>query len=272
MSSKALEIVKNNMIKKVSKLFENNFYLDENDEEDNYSFNHLIQQYIIFSKITKKYERTYYFTLEMCFEQLYLCVWFKDNHIDQHGSKIHSNYYKHVNDFIEVLDGMVHKQECGMFECNCDYDFTYQNYNDSRQKYYLEYYKKINMDECKLDLDKLKNEKIIDIKMNGLFDLILNLNFDYCINCNKIDSCITEDLCDNCLLKIDENLKEYTEECPICYDDECLKYKTKTPCNHTFHKECLLECRSKRIKEHNNNHNQCPHCRTEIKSEFFFKL
>ena len=281
--SKALQLVQNNITKKINKLIQNNFFMDIEDGDDKFSFNHSIVNYIIFEKNTKKNNYPYYFTLENLCDDLYLCVWFKQSHINRRPNHLYSKYYTYVRELMEEIEEAKHSVECeGNYEdeCNCDVDYQYHNYNNIRQNYSLQYYKKIEIQIKKDDND----DKNYDIKLNGLFEFIINFNFDECINCNKLcdDLCsssvlkktaqVSEDLCDNCLLKIDENHKEHNDECPICYDNECLKFKIKTPCNHIFHKECLLNCRKTRMIEHNKNENECPYCRKGLDCSFFHNL
>jgi hypothetical protein len=132
------------------------------------------------------------------------------------------------------------------------------DYNQIRSNYSLQYFKKINMNTIEFEL----------------FDLISDFKFEECDNCNKLDDELNEGLCDNCLFELDENNKELNEECPICKEDDndCLKFKVKTSCGHIFHKECLKSCRDTRMKERNNNENECPYCRTKLTVGFFHSL
>lgn len=265
--SKALQLVKNNFSKKVMKLIDNDFYLDGVENDDNeFTFNKHINDYILLSKKTKK-DITYYFTLEKFMskqeegeEVMYLCVWFKNDEI-----RYTSNYNINVETLMNLIEDQDHHKNCeGNIDedCRCDYCYEHYNYLYTRQGYSIQYYKRLS----KKDIDiSIKTEKQIDIDMKGLFDFVINFKMDICENCKKleIEDDLSENLCNTCLLKIDENMSEYPDECSICYDNDCLKFKVKTPCNHTFHKECLKKCRETRIKECNSNCNECPYCRTE---------
>lgn len=256
--SKALKLVKNKLINKITDICENDFYLDKDNEDDIFTFNHSFNNYIIFQKYTQKNKLRYYFTLEKICGNLYVCVWFNTVSLSQKPSYLYSNYEILENDFLEEIEMSHHlSTECEdktNGKCSCDYWLKSNDYNDIRQNYSLQYHKEVKLDTSD-DEDKL-------------FDFIYNFNFDECINCEKIDNSLSEGLCDNCLLKIDENMSEYPDECSICYDNDCLKFKVKTPCNHIFHKECLKKCRETRIKECNRNRNECPYCRTENLSFF----
>jgi hypothetical protein len=272
-NSKALQLVKNNMIIKINKLFQNDFYMDKEDEDDKFSFNETINNYIIFEKYTEKYKFPYYFTLEKLCDNLYLCVWFKQIHIGNIQNNLHSKHHIYVRELIEIIEKAEHSEECeGKFEneCNCDVDYEYYNYNHIRQKYSLQYHKKINIYAEPIPKTTADDEKNYDINLNGLFEFVINFNFELCMNCGKIDNELSEGLCDYCLLKIDENNKEYPDECPICYDNDCLKYKVKTPCNHIFHKDCILKHLYKRIEDKSNKYD-CPYCRNDI-GTFLSKL
>lgn len=265
-NSKIMTILNNNITKKVEKIMENKFYLSE---DNIFTFNVDINKYILFEKKVKsKWNVTrYLFTLEKLCEENFICVWFFNN---QHIKNSKYNVYE--KDLMETVERSEHSKECeGNYcdECNCDYDYQYTEYNHRRQNYQLQYYEKIDISE--------KDKK--EAGFPQLFEFIKDFEFKTCDNCSQL--CIKEDvvsletsnenLCENCLLELDENLKQHNEECPICYDDECLKMKIKTPCNHTFHKECLKTCRNTRLEEENSNYSQCPHCRTEIK-DFIIKL
>ena len=263
-NSKIMTILNNTFTKKIEKIVENNFYLKD---DKIFTFNYDINNYILFEKkIKSKWTETrYLFTLEKLCEEYFICVWFLNNQ----NIKI-SKFSIYEKDLMETVERSLHSEECeGNYndECNCDYDYQYTDYNHRRQNYQLQYYEKIQVSTN-------SKSQFVTSDKKELFEFIIDFEFQICTNCSKlcIKEDIVEDLCENCLLKLDENLKQHNEECPICYDDESLKFKIKTPCNHIFHKDCLNTCRRTRLQDNNDNFNQCPHCRTEIPASFMNQL
>jgi hypothetical protein len=277
MSSKIFQILMKSMNSKITTLFKNNFYLDVDNEDDRITFNHHITNYMIFEKYTKNSYTPYYFTLEKLCNDLYLCVWFKDNYnLQQIPAYKHFKYTISVSKLIEAIDDAKHLEDCenkddGRCDCNEFYNAC-NEYSQIRQNYSLQYYRKLNKNDIALNSSKLQNEDIYEFYFEDFMNFIINFKFDNCINCSKITDELNENLCDDCLLKIDENHKEYPDECPICYDNECLKFKIKTPCNHLFHKECLKNNRETRLKTHSKNEDECPYCRKNLGYTYFHTL